>query len=137
MLEVRKGGFADISCTSSGVPVPTITWTFNNQPVPFSQTNTVTNYSAAVSGVSIEVTKGNITSTLHIVNAQYPDNAGEYVCTGSNTDGVSSSSIITVHIPGIQLTHNRSLFREVKITLYSNREVEVISLRGGLIREVV
>lgn len=90
----------NISCISYGVPVPTITWRFNNQPVPYTQTDTFTNYSVDVTG---NITQGNVVSTLHIVNAQTTE---EYVCMGSNTyNGVTTNSyaMITVQVLG-QLT---------------------------------
>ena len=39
VVSVSEGGNVDISCTSTGVPVPTITWTFDNQETNFSKTN--------------------------------------------------------------------------------------------------
>ena len=45
---------------------------------------------------SLLITPPSVVSTLHIENAQYPDNEGEYVCTGShNHSGVTSNSSAT------------------------------------------
>ncbi len=44
MVTVVEGRDVDISCTSTGVPVPTITWTLNNQTTPFRQTDVSTDY---------------------------------------------------------------------------------------------
>ena len=107
VVSVIEGGNVDISCISTGVPVPTITWTLNNQTISFTQTDTPTNYQVTVTGEDTSlvtvVTPGNVVSTLHIVNAQYPANTGEYVCTGSNTHAgitIDSPSTIIIGIQG-------------------------------------
>ena len=108
---VREEESLNISCTATGTPSPTITWTLNNQSTPFTQTDIITHHNVSMitgSGSTLEtdVTQGNVVSTLHIVNPQYPAHNGEYVCTGSNTNGVSTisaSATIRVHIPGIEL----------------------------------
>ncbi len=107
MVTVVEGGDVDISCTSTGVPVPTITWTLNNQTTPFSQTDVSTDFSIRIerdssSNLVPVITSGNLVSTLHIVNAQYPSHDGVYECTGdSDTGGTSSHTItLTVQIPG-------------------------------------
>lgn len=102
---IVEGEDVDISCVSTGVPVPTITWTFNNQTTPFSQTDASADHNVTViiSDQSTAVTQGNVVSTLHIVNPRYLTNTGEYVCTGSSTNGdftTSSSVRITVDISG-------------------------------------
>ena len=108
VVSVSVGGNVDISCTSTGVPVPTITWTLNNQETNFSQTNISTETDIAIFGAGrIEVTPGNVVSTLHIVNAQYPADDGVYVCTGSNTHAgvtTNSSAMVTVQVLGTLLT---------------------------------
>ena len=90
----------NISCTSIGGPVPSITWTINNLTTDFSQTDVV-HREMFSSGV---VTLGNITSTLNIVDARYPAHDGVYTCTGTNTvSGLaySSSDYITIQIQGM------------------------------------
>lgn len=94
----------NISCISYGIPVPTITWRFNNQPAIYTQTDIFTNYSVSFTGDIIdEITQGNVVSTLHVVDAR---TTGEYVCIGSNTHSgatTTSSAMITVQVLG-QLT---------------------------------
>ena len=99
----------DISCKSTGGPVPTITWTFNNQPTILSQTDVITQASTEAvrqpdgTFVSI-VTLGNVTSTLHIVDAQYRTHDGVYTCTGNNYVSASdntNSVTITVQVQGM------------------------------------
>ena len=98
----------DISCKSTGGPVPTITWTFNNQPTTFSQTDVITQVTTEAVRqpdgffVSI-VTSGNVISTLHIVDAQYPTHDGVYTCTGNNSINASDNTSIniTVQVQGM------------------------------------
>ena len=50
------------------------------------------------------VTPGNVMSTLHIVDAQYPTHDGVYTCTGNNSMDASdntSSVNITVQVQGM------------------------------------
>ncbi len=107
MVTVVEGGDVNISCTSTGVPVPTITWTLNNQTTPFSQTDVSTDFSITIERDSSNylvpvITSGNLVSTLHIVNAQYPSHDGVYECTGNSDTGRTSFHTITltVQVPG-------------------------------------
>ncbi len=106
MVTVIEGGDVDISCTSTGVPVPTITWTLNNQTTPFNQTDVSTDFSIIFerdnSNTLVPViTSGNLVSTLHIVNTQYPSHDGVYECTGDTDTGKTASSLtITVQVTG-------------------------------------
>lgn len=45
---------------------------------------------------------GNIISNIGIVNAQFPENDGEYTCIGTNDNQLmnSSSAVITVQVVG-------------------------------------
>ena len=104
----------DISCKSTGGPVPTITWTFNNQPTNFSQTDVITQATTESvrqpdgTFVSI-VMPGNVMSTLHIVITQYPTHDGVYTCTGNNSMDVSattSSVNIIVEVQGMYVSDN-------------------------------
>ena len=105
MVTVVEGGDVDISCTSTGVPVPTITWTLNNQTTPLNQTDIPTDFSITLGRDSSNnlipiITSGNLMSTLHIVNAQYPSHDGVYECIGDDDTGNTSSLIITVQVTG-------------------------------------
>ena len=107
MVTVSEGGSVDISCTSIASPVPTISWTLNNQITRFNKTDLSTEPSVAVTTPpNFAVTDGVAESTLQIVNAQYPADDGVYVCTGSNThdgDTTSTSAMITVRVSGMSL----------------------------------
>ena len=82
----------NISCTSTGVPVPNITWTLNNQPTTFNDSDVVTNIIDAA-------TPGNVISTLYIVDAQYPTHDGMYICTGSNIiNGLIFTSNVSISL---------------------------------------
>ncbi len=104
---ISKGGSADISCTSVGAPVPSITWQLNNQTTSFQQTDTETPFEASltrnVENLMFYLIPGSIKSTLHIVNARYPDRDGVYTCIGTNSNDLtvpSSSVSITVQVNG-------------------------------------
>ena len=99
----------NISCSSAGVPIPTITWTLRDQPTPFEQidvqTDTVVLFLRDVNDDLVaDVTPGSVESTLQIVNAQYPAHDGVYQCTGSNShagQNFSQSVTITVQVQGM------------------------------------
>ena len=91
-----EGDSVNISCSSTGGPLPSITWTLNNQSTNFSQTDIITE-------AMDTMIPRNVMSTLHIVNAQYPTHDGVYTCTGRNSMEVStinSSINITVVVQG-------------------------------------
>ena len=78
----------------------------------FEQTDVATPFQASITGEApnriVELTPGNIESTLHIMNARYPDNDGVYTCIGTNADDLdvaSSSAFITVQVHGKSLTY--------------------------------
>ncbi len=100
-VSVLEGGAVDISCNSTGGPIPSITWSINNQNTNFSQSDVVTNPVTNINPVT--TTPVYTVSTLHLVNAQYPTHNGLYTCTGTNTiSGTqqTSSANITVQIQG-------------------------------------
>ena len=105
VVSVHEGQGIDISCTSIGVPIPTISWTFNNLAAPFTQTNSPSDLSVMVlSGGLHRVTPGSVVSTLHIVNAQYPADEGAYVCSGYNAHAgvtTTSASVVSVQVLGM------------------------------------
>ena len=91
---LHEGESGNISCVSSGVPVPTISWTLSGHITPFEQSDQSTDVS--VSGAS-----GHLVSTLHLVNIQYPAHDGVYRCTGSNHPAARRTAIIRLHILGM------------------------------------
>ena len=104
---IPEGDRNTISCRSVGAPVPSITWEFNNQTTGFEQTDTLTPYQASISGSLpnrvVDLSPGNIESTLHIVSARYPDHDGVYTCIGTNAVDLtvmSSSAFVTVEVHG-------------------------------------
>ena len=98
----------NISCSSAGVPIPIITWTLQDQPIPFEQidvqTDIVVLFVRDVNNDLVpDITPGSLESTLQIVNAQYPAHDGVYKCTGSNShagQNFSQSVTITVQVQG-------------------------------------
>ena len=108
VVTVSEGGSVDISCTSTGVPAPTITWRLNNQTVPFNQTDVTTPTDVTVNNFMVDtITNGSVVSTLHIVNPQYPAHDGVYECIGDNSNGGSAPpgiANIKVQLQGIDIT---------------------------------
>ena len=107
MVVVGEGRSVNISCTSTGVPVPTISWTLHGQPAPFTQRDVSEDVVVTVqwsgSAHTPVVTPGRVTSSLPIERAKYPAHDGVYACTGTNSHaGVSSTStvMITVQVQG-------------------------------------
>ena len=96
-ITVYEGETGGVSCVSVGVPVPTIFWTVNHRATHFSQTDGFNN----VSVTGDVVTPGIARSTLQIVDAQYPDDGGVYICTGSNAQFADSFATIYVEVLGM------------------------------------
>ena len=109
MVILSEGDNVNISCSSAGVPIPTITWTLRDQPTPFEQVDVQTADIVVLFVRNVnddlvpDVTPGSVESTLQIVNAQYPAHDGVYQCTGSNShagQNFSQSATITVQVQG-------------------------------------
>lgn len=105
VVSVNEMNSVDISCTSAGVPVPTISWRFNGQVATLNLTNSFMDHSVEVlNGGEFVLTEGYEVSTVHVVNARYPADDGVYVCTGSNSHGDSvmvSNAVITLRVLGL------------------------------------
>ena len=94
---IPEGNRKKISCTFTGGPVPSIIWNINNHITAFTQTYVINRELLSSRGVTL----GNVTSTLHVLKAQYPAYDGIYTCTGTNTiSGLdySSSDYIIIQI---------------------------------------
>ena len=92
MITLEEGSPGNITCSVSGVPIPTVSWEFNNQTMPFRQTITHVDVSTTDKG---DVIPGKIISTLHLVEPVYPDQQGMYTCTGMNGFGSMAAIAIT------------------------------------------
>ena len=80
-------------------------WTISNQKTTFDQTDIITQATTTAERTSNSsfITPGSVTSTLHIVDVQYPTHDGVYTCIGSNVMDMpdnSSSANITVRVQG-------------------------------------
>ena len=107
VTKVPEGGSINITCTSTGVPVPTITWTFDNMAAaPFDYTYSTTIFGAtSESGNQVDFTLGHVVSTLLVENPQYPAHQGQYVCTGRSSYArhmFISSDFIALVVQGIR-----------------------------------
>ena len=103
-VTVIEGNTVTISCVSTGAPTPSITWEFNNEVAPFVPSNDEPEETRAAlvrdsdGNFQPDITLGSITSTLMIVNAQYPDHDGVYSCIGSNDDQMVNSSTVSITV---------------------------------------
>ena len=100
VVRVMEGGSVNISCTSTGVPTPTISWTLNNMAAPFNHTDSSTEFRAYSPSSQVAViTEGSVVSTLQLESPQYPAHEGVYVCEGSNTHaGSTSTSSVSISV---------------------------------------
>ena len=78
---------ASFRCEAAGVPIPEISWYFNNMKLKFDGKHII----------SISRSSGHIRGTLLILNISSFD-VGTYICEVTNTAGsVNSSGILTVY----------------------------------------
>ena len=108
-VAVLEGDSIILSCTSFGAPVPTITWEFSNQPVEITPIESATESVATLirdpldsSSFIPNIITGDITSSIQIVNASYPEDDGVYTCIGSNDNQMlnTSEDTITLQVIG-------------------------------------
>ena len=104
-VTVQEGDSVNIACFCYGNPIPTISWYLGTSPAPFSQSDTVINFTALAVGSPgvFSFTIGNITSVLQITNAVYPAHDGEYTCVGLNSNRAgnnTNNATITVQVQG-------------------------------------
>ena len=124
MLSVLEGESLSLSCTSIGAPTPTIVWEMNGQPLQFNTTETITQpqvqlVGAPGGGLAPDITLGNITSEILIVNAQNPSANGTYTCIGSNDDFETNSSAL-IHVQVLSGII-------IKLNLFANSSIYTIS----------
>ena len=106
ILSVVEGGSLRLSCTSTGAPTPTIIWERNGRPAPFNTIEVITMpqaqpVGAPGGGLIHDVTPGNITSEILVINAT---ENGTYTCTGSNDNfETNSSALIHIQLLGMLL----------------------------------
>jgi len=103
VVTLREEESVNISCNSTGIPVPTITWTLRNETTPFNQTDLSTDVMGDVipknNALVSDINDGKVESTLHIEHAQYPAHHGVYQCTGSNSHaGVAFTSTANIRV---------------------------------------
>lgn len=104
-----EGSDTRISCNLTGIPLPTITWTIDNLPAPYPQTDLITDYHVTfLEGDSYQVDQGMALSSLLIANLQYSaDDNTVLTCMGSNSHG-DDSALIRLNVLGILLKISRS-----------------------------
>ena len=122
-VTVQEGDSVDITCFSSGNPIPTISWYLGASPAPFSQNDSVTEFQTDITReipgdpTVFRFTEGNITSVLQITNAVYPAHDGEYTCVGLNSHrevGNTNNATITVQVLGRRLV----TYRFIRCSIY-------------------
>ena len=108
LIAVAEGNTISITCRSSGVPTPNVTWEFNSAQLSLNTIESRDPSQARVdrndSGIYVPITVlGNLTSMLEITNAQYLNHDGVYTCIGSNDDlmVVTTSAMVTVQVHGM------------------------------------
>ena len=133
-MTVFEGNSGIISCTSTGAPAPTVTWELNyNMPAPFASTSVETETLGTVAryengsvardrnGNFVPILLTTIISNLQVMNAQYPDHDGNYMCIGFNDNQMinTSSATITVQVLGEYIyTYSRSNDRVMHLNVH-------------------
>jgi hypothetical protein len=111
-ITVREGGSMVIRCSSTGVPIPTISWTLNGQRADLNTFYQLTEPRLSIDDLGIVSTRlGEANSTIQIGNIQYPADEGVYVCTGSTIHaGIEriNSASLTVTVLGMFLVDMES-----------------------------
>ena len=98
-IEVMEGGSVNITCTSTGIPTPTIEWELVSGSLPFTPVDAALVDPMIAQVSPLMFNEGSLTSVLPITNAVFPDHQGTYRCTGANTrDRAASSNNDTVQV---------------------------------------
>ena len=98
MLSVDEGKSINISCTSVGIPTPTIVWELNNEPTQYTPTEAIMEPQIPTSGFLQDIMLGRINSTIEVVNAQYPRDEGDYTCVGTNDEDMINYSNFSIFL---------------------------------------
>ena len=108
-VTVQEGDSVNITCFSSGNPVPTILWYLGDSLAPFPTSDSTRDrvvMTGEAGNTQFAFTEGNITSVLQITNATYPAHHGVYTCVGLNSHrgrDSTSNATITVQVQGMRL----------------------------------
>ena len=103
-VSVDEGSSVNISCNSSGVPTPSVTWERNNQPLMLVPTERVVDQVPQLSNnILFDIMLGSILSSIEVVDAQYLGDDGVYTCIGTNDYANGSSSEIHVQVVGMPM----------------------------------
>ena len=136
-VTVLEGGSVNVSCTSTGNPLPMFRWVLSGMNVNFTQSSTT--LELQTSGGSVDspfsFTVGSTTSTLHIVNVGYFQDIGTYECIATNAhNGVEATSNSSIAVNAGLCTIEFCYFCVMLLSQFvSNilREIILISLKVG------
>ena len=97
MIELYRNGTTNISCSSTGIPVPTITWFKNNSELQFS------NIIRLVETSQSNSTWGRRQSTVIFVSLQLTDTA-DYHCVANNSGAPGNTFVVQSDTSSIFVT---------------------------------
>ena len=109
-VTATEGQTAQLVCTVTGDPIPTVTWQSGGVTIPNPNTPTITTQNSG--------------ATLVFSSVQL-SNAGSYQCTASNGVGSPASATVTLSING---THLRSFYHYSSIMMFSSSVAPAVSV---------
>ena len=95
---MEKGNSINISCTSVGIPTPTIVWLMNDHQVQFNSSEVIIEPQISTNGFLQDIVLGRITSSIEIINAQFPRDEGMYTCVGTNDEEMINFSNYSIYL---------------------------------------